>query len=90
MREWQGRTYEVVVLDDGFSWAGHPVQTRCPPIARKITGTGVGRGPLFFGTETKTDWQGAGHRKGRRRSGGTMEDSHAAGVTPKPQAAAAI
>src|ERR1700756_641226 len=22
MREWQGRTYEVVVRDDGFSWQG--------------------------------------------------------------------
>src|SRR6267378_1459065 len=22
IREWQGRTYEVVVLDDGFSWQG--------------------------------------------------------------------
>jgi Protein of unknown function (DUF2924). len=25
IREWQGRTYEVVVLDDGFSLAGHAV-----------------------------------------------------------------
>src|SRR5439155_25764802 len=35
MREWQGRTHEVVVLDDGFSWQG----TRCnslSAIARKI------------------------------------------------------
>ncbi len=47
MREWQGRTYEVVVLDDGFSWQG----TRCnslSAIARKITGT-AWSGPLFFG-----------------------------------------
>jgi len=47
MREWQGRTYEVVVLDDGFSWLG----TRCnslSAIARKITGT-AWSGPLFFG-----------------------------------------
>ncbi len=22
IREWRGRTYEVVVLDDGFSWQG--------------------------------------------------------------------
>src|SRR6266481_6675521 len=47
MREWQGRTYEVVVLDDGFSWQG----TRCKSlsaIARKITGT-AWSGPLFFG-----------------------------------------
>ena len=47
MREWQGRTYEVVVLDDGFSWQG----TRCKSlsaVARKITGT-AWSGPLFFG-----------------------------------------
>src|SRR5947199_9197275 len=47
MREWQGRTYEVVVLDDGFSWQG----ARCnslSAIARKITGT-AWSGPLFFG-----------------------------------------
>jgi hypothetical protein len=47
MREWQGRTYEVVVLDDGSSWQG----TRCKSlsaIARKITGT-AWSGPLFFG-----------------------------------------
>jgi hypothetical protein len=47
IREWQGRTYEVVVLDDGFSWQG----TRCnslSAIARKITGT-AWSGPLFFG-----------------------------------------
>ena len=30
MREWQGRTYEVVVLDDGFSWQG----TRCKLVVR--------------------------------------------------------
>ncbi len=47
LREWQGRTYEVMVLDDGFSWQG----TRCKSlsaIARKITGT-AWSGPLFFG-----------------------------------------
>jgi hypothetical protein len=47
VREWQGRTYEVMVLDDGFSWQG----TRCnslSAIARKITGT-AWSGPLFFG-----------------------------------------
>ena len=47
MREWQGRTYDVLVLDDGFSW-----QNTCyrslSAIARKITGT-AWSGPLFFG-----------------------------------------
>jgi hypothetical protein len=23
LREWQGRTHEVVALDDGFSWQGN-------------------------------------------------------------------
>jgi hypothetical protein len=75
MREWQGRTYEVVVLDDGFSWQG----TRCnslSAIARKITGT-AWSGPLFFGLKQ--------NRSARRRSSpalvpvcGTVEGSHAA------------
>src|SRR6266446_6465442 len=47
MREWQGRTYEVVVLDDGFSWQGTRYRS-LSAIARKITGT-AWSGPLFFG-----------------------------------------
>ena len=76
MREWQGRTYEVVVLDDGFSWQG----TRCnslSAIARKITGT-AWSGPLFFGLKQ--------NRSASRRPSpappsvcGTMEGSDAAG-----------
>jgi hypothetical protein len=47
VREWRGRTYEVLVLDDGFSWQG----THYPSlsaVARKITGT-PWSGPVFFG-----------------------------------------
>ena len=76
MREWQGRTYEVVVLDDGFSWQG----TRCnslSAIARKITGT-AWSGPLFFGLKP--------NRAANRRSslpayptGDAMESSNAGG-----------
>ena len=47
MREWQGRTYEVLVLDDGFSWQGTHHRS-LSAIARKITGT-AWSGPLFFG-----------------------------------------
>jgi hypothetical protein len=47
MREWQGRTYDVLVLDDGFSWQGARYRS-LSAIARKITGT-AGSGPLFFG-----------------------------------------
>jgi hypothetical protein len=47
VREWQGRTYEVVVLDDGFSWHGTSYRS-LSALARKITGT-AWSGPLFFG-----------------------------------------
>jgi hypothetical protein len=48
MREWQGRTYEVLVLDDGFfSWQGTSYRS-LSALARKITGT-AWSGPLFFG-----------------------------------------
>jgi hypothetical protein len=47
MREWQGRTYDVLVLDDGFSWQGTSYRS-LSALARKITGT-AWSGPLFFG-----------------------------------------
>jgi hypothetical protein len=47
VREWQGRTYEVLVLDRGFSWQGTHHRS-LSAIARKITGT-AWSGPLFFG-----------------------------------------
>ena len=47
IREWQGRTYEVMVLDDSFSWQGTHYRS-LSAIARKITGT-AWSGPLFFG-----------------------------------------
>jgi len=45
--EWQGRTYEVLVLDDGFSWRGAHYRS-LSAVARTITGT-AWSGPLFFG-----------------------------------------
>ena len=47
MREWQGRTYDVLVLDDGFSWQNTYYHS-LSALARKITGT-AWSGPLFFG-----------------------------------------
>src|SRR5690348_10595428 len=41
------RTYEVLVLDDGFSWQGTHY-TSLSAVARKITGA-PWSGPLFFG-----------------------------------------
>jgi hypothetical protein len=47
IREWQGRTYDVLVLDDGFSWQNTHYRS-LSALARKITGT-AWSGPLFFG-----------------------------------------
>src|SRR5204862_1884723 len=47
IREWQGRTYDVLVIDDGFSWQNTRYRS-LSAIARKITGT-AWSGPLFFG-----------------------------------------
>ena len=47
VREWRGRTYEVLVLDEGFSWQGTHYRS-LSAIAREITGT-PWSGPLFFG-----------------------------------------
>jgi Protein of unknown function (DUF2924) len=38
MRQWHGRTYEVLLLDDGFSWRGTRYRS-LSAIARQITGT---------------------------------------------------
>jgi hypothetical protein len=76
MREWQGRTYDVLVLDDGFSWQNTRYRS-LSAIARKITGT-AWSGPLFFGLKP--------NRPTTRRvpqvpgpSGEPMEGSNAAG-----------
>jgi hypothetical protein len=47
VREWQGRTYDVLVVDNGFSWQDTRYRS-LSAIARKITGT-AWSGPLFFG-----------------------------------------
>ncbi len=81
LREWQGRTYDVLVLDDGFSWQGTSYRSlyhrSLSAIARKITGT-AWSGPLFFGLKP--------NRSATRRSSqpaypidDAMERSNAAG-----------
>jgi hypothetical protein len=47
LREWQGLSHEVLVLNDGFSWQATHYRP-LSAIARKITGT-AWSGPLFFG-----------------------------------------
>src|SRR6266849_2366857 len=76
IREWQGRTYEVMVLDDSFSWQGTHYRS-LSAIARKITGT-PWSGPLFFGLKQN---RSAGRRSPQASLPvcGTMESSDAAG-----------
>ena len=49
VREWQGRTYDVLVLDGGFSWQDTHYRS-LSALARTITGT-AWSGPLFFGVK---------------------------------------
>jgi len=49
LREWQGTTYEVLVLTHGFEYNGK-TYTSLTAIARSITGT-PWSGPAFFGVK---------------------------------------
>lgn len=51
LREWGGRTHEVVVLADGFEWQDRKWRS-LSVIAREITGT-QWSGPRFFGLQAK-------------------------------------
>jgi hypothetical protein len=73
VREWQGRTYEVLVLDGGFSWQDTHHRS-LSALARKITGT-AWSGPLFFGLKPNR----TAVLKPSRRPGSAGEDRDAAG-----------
>ena len=73
VREWRGRTYEVLVLDDGFSWQGTSYRS-LSALARRITGT-AWSGPLFFGLKPNRSAT-LGSSQGPRSA---KEDSDAAG-----------
>ena len=76
IREWQGRTYDVLVLDDGFSWQNTHYRS-LSAIARKITGT-AWSGPLFFGLKpNRTAAQRPSQLPGPAHE--PMESSNAAG-----------
>ena len=47
VREWQGETFEITVLEDGFRWQGRHYRS-LSRIAREITGARWS-GPRFFG-----------------------------------------
>jgi hypothetical protein len=49
IREWQGQTYEVTVLDTGYLWQGEKYRS-LSRIAREITGAHWS-GPRFFGLQ---------------------------------------
>src|SRR5205807_3166321 len=74
MREWQGRTYDVLVLDDGFSWQDTRYRS-LSALARKITGT-AWSGALFFGLKPN---RSATHRPSQLQgpAQGPMESSNA-------------
>ena len=50
VRQWQGQTHQVTVLDKGFEYAGQ-IYPSLSAIARQITGT-PWSGPLFFGLKS--------------------------------------
>jgi hypothetical protein len=52
MREWNGVTHRIVVLDDGFSWNAERYSS-LSEIALRITGTRWS-GPRFFGLRRRT------------------------------------
>src|SRR5262249_12992257 len=52
LRQWQGRTLEGVVTDDGFLWQ-HARYRSLSQIAREITRTRWS-GPVFFGLKPRT------------------------------------
>ena len=76
VREWQGRTYEVLVRDDGFSWQDAHYRS-LSAVARTITGT-AWSGPLFFGLkESRSATRHFSQRPGRADA--RIESSNAAG-----------
>jgi hypothetical protein len=57
IREWQGRTYEVLVGDDGYVWRQQQYRS-LSEIARAITETRWS-GPVFFGLKPRPLARGA-------------------------------
>jgi hypothetical protein len=53
LRSWEGVTHEVLVVEDGFLWAGK-TWASLSAIAREITGTRWS-GPRFFGLNARVD-----------------------------------
>ena len=64
VREWQGQMHSVMVLEQGFAWAGQTYPS-LSEVARAITGT-KWNGPRFFGLRQKENVTGSadGRRAG--------------------------
>ncbi|TNE34490.1 MAG: DUF2924 domain-containing protein [Alphaproteobacteria bacterium] len=62
VREWHGKTYHVLVLDDGFEHAGRRYES-LSQIARAITGAHWS-GPRFFGLRKQTTSRRRTHSNG--------------------------
>jgi hypothetical protein len=51
VREWKGKTHEIILTEDGYDYLGKKYKS-LSPIACEITGTHWS-GPAFFGTKKK-------------------------------------
>ena len=78
IREWQGSTYEVTVLEDGFRWNGETYRS-LSAIARAITGTRW-NGHVFFGLRSRNSPDSAA---GSRRDHNDAGASKAAITAPQ-------
>ena len=73
IREWQGRTHEVEVIEHGFQWNGTTYRS-LSAIARAITGTRW-NGHVFFGLKSRQSPCSAGGPPNDRRAAGAGKAS---------------
>jgi hypothetical protein len=76
VREWKGKSHRVMVLAEGFAYAGE-TYTNLSEIAVLITGTRW-NGPRFFGLRSKTEERT--EHADTDRSSGTRRDSSTASI----------
>ena len=76
IREWQGRTHEVTVLEQGFRWNGETYRS-LSAIARAITGTRW-NGHVFFGLKSRRSPQSTASSPGDQATAGASETCAAA------------
>jgi hypothetical protein len=69
IREWKGKVHEVIIVGDGYVWAGKHHRS-LSQIARSITGTRWS-GPRFFGLEAEKQSPAPLAANGIRKRAGT-------------------